>query len=89
MSIRNLLLNILIAIFLAFVLTFIAVADSLPMWLLGIAAVVVWVIYVVLVIRDHQRDIKYPVIRYRPTELPAVRTVKPPQTTVYDQKEEE
>ena len=88
MSIRDLLLNILLAIFLAFVLTFIAVADSLPMWVLGVAAVIVWVVYIVIVVRDHQRDIKYPIIRYRPTD-PPIRTIKPPQTAVYDQKEDQ
>ena len=87
MSIRDMLLNVLIAIGLAFTIVFVAAADSLPMVFLVIFAMIVWVIYVVMVIRDHQRDIKYPVVRYRPTD-PPIRTIKPPQTTVYDQKED-
>lgn len=87
MSIRDMLLNSLIAIGLAFMIVFVAAADSLPMWLLAIAATIIWVVHVILVIRDHQRDIKYPLVRYRPTD-PPIRTIKPPQTTVYDQKED-
>lgn len=88
MSIRELLLNVLIAIGLAFMILFVAAADSLPLWFLIVVAIVAWVIYVVIVIRDHQRDIKYPIIRYRPTD-PPIRTIKPPQTAVYDQKEDQ
>lgn len=87
MSIRDMLLNSLIAIGLALMIVFVAMADSLPLWILIIVAVIVWAGYIVLVIRDHQRDIKYPVVRYRPTD-PPIRTIKPPQTTVYDQKED-
>lgn len=87
MSIRDMLLNALIATGLAFMILFVAAADSLPMWLLAIFAMIVWAVYLVMVIRDHQRDIKYPVVRYRPTD-PPIRTIKPPQTTVYDQKED-
>lgn len=88
MSIRDMLLNSLIAIGLAFMIVFVAAADSLPMWLPVIAATIIWVVYVILVIRDHQRDIKYPLVRYRPTN-PPIRTIKPPQTAVYDQKEDQ
>lgn len=87
MSIRDILLNSLIAIGLVFMIIFVAAADSLPMWLLVIAATIIWVVYVILVIRDHQRDVKYPLVRYRRT-APPIRTIKSPQTTVYDQKED-
>lgn len=90
MSIRDLLLNVLIAIGLTFTIIFVAVADSLPMIVLIVLAMIVWVIYVILVIRDHQRDIRYPIVRYRPNEsLIPSRVAKTPQTAVYDQQEEE
>ena len=89
MSIRDLLLNVLIGLGLMLAILFVMAADSLPMWALIIAAIVTWAVYIVLVIRDHQRDVKYPIIRYRPTELPPTRVVKTPQTAVYDQKEDE
>lgn len=86
MSIRDLLLNALIGIGLVFGIVFVAVSDSLPMWFLIILAMIFWVVYIVIVIRDHQRDIKYPLVRLRPSD-PPIRTIKPPQTEVYDQKE--
>jgi len=87
MSIRDLLLNVLIGIGVALFVAFVAVAESLPMWVLVIVAVVVWAMYIVIVIRDHQRDIKYPLVRLRPTP-PTRRTPRAPQVTPYDQKED-
>ncbi len=88
MSIRDLMLNVLIAIGLAFGIIFVAAADSLPMWLLIVVAAIAWIVSIVLVVRDHQRDIKFPLIRHRPRPIPT-RVVKAPQTTAYDQKEDQ
>lgn len=88
MSIRDLLLNVLIGIGVALFVAFVVVAESLPMWVLVIVAVVVWAIYIVIVIRDHQRDIKYPLLRYRPAPT-TTRVPRAPQATPYDQEKEE
>ena len=87
MSIRDLLLNVLIGIGVALFVAFVVVAESLPMWVLVIVAIVVWLVYIVIVIRDHQRDIKYPLVRVRPTPT-ARRTPRAPQATPYDQEED-
>lgn len=79
MSIRDLLLNILIG-FGVFAVIFVgSIVESFPLWILLILACIVWAFYIVIVIRDHQRDIKYPIIRYRPNSR---------QTTLYDQEED-
>jgi len=90
MSIRDILLTILTAFGLASLIVIVAAADSLSLWLIVALAIVVWIAYIIVVIRDHQRDIRYPIIRYRPAEFtgPPTRVRKTPQTTVYDQKEE-
>ncbi len=87
MTIRDLLLNVLIGIALLPFIFLVAAADSLPMWLLLVVAAILWVVYIVIVIRDHARDIKYPVLRYRPPAT-TTRAPKAPQTTPYDQKED-
>lgn len=58
--------------------------DSWPTWAVLILAVVVWVIYILTVVRDHRREIKYPVVRIRQEDTTARRT---PQS-IYDQKED-
>lgn len=87
MSIRDILLTFLTGIGLGAFIAFVAMADSLPLWLLGVLAILAWVAYIVIVIRDHQRDIKFPIFRVRPPESQN-RVIKTPQTTVYDQKED-
>lgn len=87
MSVRDFLLNLLIAFGIASFVIVVAAMDSLPMWVLGVLAFLVWVIYIVIVVRDHQRDIKFPLIRYRPNE-PQDRVIKAPQTAIYDQEED-
>ena len=88
MSIRDLLLNILIGFgFVGFVFAT-SLLDSMPLIVAQIVAVILWLIYIVIVIRDHQRDIKYPLIRYRPDKSNPTRTPKRPQTTPYDQEED-
>lgn len=62
--------------------TFIVSIDSLPMWILLILAVVAWIAFIIVAIRDHQRDIKFPLLRYR--EAPAAPQPQP----VYDQEED-
>lgn len=82
MSIRDLLLNILIGIgFVGFVIG-VSVLETLPFWALIIVAAIVWLIYIVIVVRDHYHDIKYPLLRYRPAAEP-----KRPQS-IYDQAKE-
>lgn len=87
MSIRDLLLNILIAFGVAAFIFMISILDSIPFWILSILVVIVWVAYIVIVIRDHARDIRYPLLRVRP-EKKFERVVKAPQTTPYDQEED-
>ncbi len=61
---------------------FVIVADSLPMWVLLIIAALAWIAFVIVAIRDHQRDIKFPLLRYR--EAPVAPKTQP----VYDQEED-
>lgn len=61
---------------------FVMSADSLPLWILLILAAVAWIVYIVVAIRDHARDIKFPLLRYR--EAPAAPKPQP----VYDQEED-
>lgn len=86
MSIRDLLLNILIGLGVAAFIFLMSALDSLQFWILLVLALIVWAMYIVIVIRDHSRDIKYPVVRVRP-EKRSVRIAKTPQTTPYDQEE--
>ena len=59
--------------------------DSLPMWVLLVLAIFTFVAYIIVAIRDHQRDIKYPLLRYR--EAPKdPRAIPQP---VYDQEEDD
>lgn len=85
MSVRDWLLNVLIGIgFFGFIAA-ISNLDTLPFYAAVIIAVLLWVIYIILVIRDHQRDIRYPIIRYRPDETNPRQTPQP----IYDQDQKE
>ena len=87
MSVRDLLLNILIVVGIAAFIFIGSAIDSFPISILVILAIIVWIAYLILVIRDHQRDIRYPIVRIRPNEAPR-RVVKTPQNTPYDQEED-
>ena len=80
MTIRDLCLNVLI--FLGVVgFIFVALAlESAPIWVALIVAAIVWAIYIVLVVRDHQRDIRYPLVRIKETPRPRSNQ------TIYDQE---
>lgn len=86
MSIRDLLLNILIGLGVAAFIFMVSVLDSIPFWILVILAIIAWATYIIIVIRDHSRDIKYPIVRVRPDKR-STRVVRKPQTTPYDQEE--
>lgn len=87
MSIRNLLLNLIIAIQVATLIAFALILNSLFLGVLVIFAAIIWAIYIVLVVRDHQYDIRYPIVRYRPPKTETNRTPKRPQTIPYNQEE--
>lgn len=85
MRVRDILLNILIGLGVFAFIAIISSLGTLPFWVGLIFVFIVWGTYVLLVIRDHKRDIKYPLVRLNPR--PPIRTPKPRQTTVFDQEE--
>jgi hypothetical protein len=87
MTIRDLLLNFLIGLGVASFVMFASILESIPLWIIVILAAILWAFYVVLVIRDHSRDLKYPIVRYRPQHERTARVSKAPQTVPYNQEE--
>ena len=85
MSIRDLFLNLLIGIgFVGFVVA-VSALETIPFWVAVIVAALLWLVYIVLVIRDHARDIKYPILRYRPAPV----ATRPEPQPIFDQDQKE
>ena len=60
---------------------FLATADTFPMTILLILAILLWFAYILVIVRDYQREKRYPTVRYD------TRKPNAPQN-VYNQEED-
>lgn len=81
MTWKNVFLNLLIGLGLVGFIIGVAALEVIPFWVAIIIAAVLWIIFIVLELRDQEREKRYPVLRYQPSQ----KTPKTTQT-IYDQE---
>ena len=83
MKLKDALIGLLMWLGVLGFITIVSSIDGWPLWALIVLAVIAWAVYILVIVRDYRRDLKFPVVRVRQED-----TVRRDRQPIYDQEED-